>query len=185
MERFHQLPRHFKIAIGVAAAGVIAGGAAVAGKTKRHTTITISATEPLVEETTTTTRRSRPNLEADRLLLDVMSGPEELFRRVDEAQTEQLLDSLDALAALLGEAQRSGSPVLFARALRQKRRGCAALDGLLAASRRRFPSRASDAAEDTEVLRKVFGDYVHNIQQASSLALLEQQDDDDHCGRGQ
>lgn len=179
------MPRHFKIALGVAAASVIAGGAAVAGKTKRHTTTTISSTEP-IEETTTTTRRSRPNLEADRLLLDVMSGPEELFRRVDEAQTEQLLDSLDALAALLGEAQRSGSPVLFARALRQKRRGCAALDGLLAASRRRFPSRASDAAEDTEVLRKVFGDYVHNIQQASSLALLEQQDDnDDHCGRGQ
>lgn len=184
MERFHQLPKHFKIALGVAAAGVIAGGVAVAGKTK-HRATTVSSTEP-IEEMTTTTCRSRPNLEADRLLLDVISGPEELFRRVDEAQTEQLLDSLDALAALLGEAQRSGSPVLFARALRQKRRGCAALDGLLAASRRRFPSRASDAAEDTEVLRKVFGDYVHNIQQASSLALLELQDDDNgHCGIGQ
>lgn len=155
------------IGMKIAAAGVLLGGGAIALtalSAKNQAAAAGSAPQQL---------QRRSALLRDRMLQDILSGPEEIFKRVDQAQTEALLDALDGLAALLVEASRSGSPALFAKALRHKRAGTTALDALLSSVRVRMPSRALEIVEDCEALRKAMADYSHNIQQASSLSLLE------------
>ena len=156
------MPKVLDIVAGVAVGGALAGTVLYA---------TSGSGEPSGDQALLV--EDREGLRRDRGLLDAVAEPEQLFRRVDPEKTNILLDSLNGLALLLQEAQRSGSPLLLAKALGHKRRGSAALESLLSSARRRFPSRASDAAEDAEVLRKAMADYVHNIQQSASLALLE------------
>jgi len=157
------MPKILDIVAGVAVGGALAGTVLYA--------TTSGSRDPSGEEALIV--EGREGLRRDRVLLDAIIEPEQLFRRVDPEKTAVLLDSLDGLALLLQEAQRSGSPLLLAKALGHKRRGSAALEALLSSARQRFPARASDAAEDSEVLRKAMADYVHNIQQSSSLTLLE------------
>jgi hypothetical protein len=156
------MPKVLDVIASVAVGGALAGTVLYASS---------GAGQPSAEQATLVERRE--GLRRDRALLDAVTEPEQLFRRVDPETTERLLDALDGLALLLQEAQKSGTPLLMAKALAQKRKGSAALEALLSASRRRFPSRASDAAEDAEALRKAMTDYVHNIQQSASLSLLE------------
>lgn len=160
----------FEIAAYVAVGGAIAGTVVYAAKT-------VAASSGSGEEATDNNEalllKGRDGLSQDRTLLDAVIEPEQLFRLVDSNETNKLLDALDGLALLFREAQLSGSPLLFAKALRHKRSGTAALDILLQVARRRFPGRAADAADDAEVLRKAMTDYVHNIQQSVSLARLE------------
>lgn len=156
------MPKPLDVAAGVAAGGVLAGIVLFAA----GNTGGISADQALVVE-------NRKGLQRDRALLEAVTEPQQLFRRVNPKSNEELLDALDGLALLFQQAQTSGTPLLTAKALIHKRKGLAALETLLSAMRCRFPSRAADAAEDAEVLRKAMADYVHNIQQASSLALLE------------
>jgi hypothetical protein len=156
------MPKVLGVVAGVAVGGVLAGTVLYA---------TSSSGEPSSEQVLVVD--GREGLRKDRALLDAVTEPEQLFRRVDPETTDVLLDALNSLALLFHESRESGSPLLFAKALAHKRRGSVALQALLRTSRRRFPSRASDAAEDAEVLQKAMADYVHNIQQSASLTLLE------------
>lgn len=156
------MPKIMEVAAGVVVGGAIAGvvlfAAGGAGQLSEDQTLLV---------------QKRKGLQQDPALLDAVTEPEQLFRRVDPEKTEELLDALDGLAMLFRQAQTSGTPLLVAKALAHKRRGLAAIEALLSELRRRFPSRAADAAEDAEVLRKAMADYVHNIQQAGALALIE------------
>ena len=150
----------------------VAVGGAIAG-TVLYATKASGSGEEDTDNIETFLLKGRDGLSRDRTLLDAVIEPEQLFRLVDPKETGKLLDALDGLALLFREAQLSGSPLLFAKALRHKRSGTAALDTLLQIARQRFPARASDAADDADVLRKAMTDYVHNIQQSVSLARLE------------
>lgn len=146
------------------AAGCLLGGGALA-----LVALSVKGESSSAEEEPT----RHMSLRRDKVFSDLLSGPEELFRRVDQEETDRLRDALDGLAALSVEATSSGSPALFAKALRLKRSGVRSLDMLLASTRLQFPGRALEVIEDCEALRKALGDYAHNIQQASSLCLLE------------
>lgn len=158
------MPKAIEILLGVAVGGAIARGLYCATS---NSSITATSTEEM------RLLEGRKGLELDRVLLETISEPERLFRRVDSVKTETLLNALNEIALLYREAQRSGSPLIMAKALRHKRTCNAALDALLQSSRVQFPARASDVADDVEVLRKAVNDYVHNIQQSASLSLLE------------
>ncbi len=167
-------PKALGIALG-AGIGVSLAGAALwvssrSSKTKLHSA---DASGSAASGAAGAAAGPRPWLARDRALEALLAEPEALFRRVDARATERLLDALDDLARLHVEAQTCGRPRLFAEALVAKRSALATLAHLSPAARRANPTAAADCAEDLEALEKTLQDYAYNVEQASSLALME------------
>lgn len=152
-----------EVILGVTLGGAVVGGVLYAAKNNSAEEKTIIPPK----------QGGRCFLERDKALLCLLHEPLELFCRIDPEATEELLDSLDDLVRLFEDARNSKSPAIVVCALAARRKGKRALDRLSAGARSSFPARASDVTEDTEALLKVIADYLHNIQQASALSMLE------------
>jgi hypothetical protein len=154
-------PNLVEVVIGVAIGGALAGGVLYATSGK-------SQADEVAGE--------RCHLSRDQALLCMVAEPSELFRRIDSNATDDLLDSLDDLVRLFGEARVSKRPSIVAHALAARRKGKRSIEILKLGARSSFPARASEVVDDTDALMKAIGDYLHNTQQASALSMLESVD---------